>query len=132
MTFWFWAALTAGWFGGMIFLSHQDGPHTGEVSRTVAQELHPFFPAVDTESLNRILRQAAHTLLFAGLTVLMGITLDAGELQPIRALVFGMLLLWCWADEATKQGVPGRHFSWRDVGLNALGTLCGGVVFWTL
>lgn len=132
MTFWFWAAVTAGWFLLMTFLSHQDGPHTGEVSRTLAQELHPLLPAVDTAALNRLLRRAAHPLLFGVLTVLLGITLHAGGAQPSRALAFGVLLFWCWADEATKRGVPGRHFSWQDVGLNALGTLCGGVVFWTL
>lgn len=130
MTFWFWAAATAVWFVLMTVLSHQDGPHTGEVSRTLAQELRPLLPAVDQEALNRTLRRAAHPLLFGGLTVLLGITLHTGEAQYSRVVAFGILLLWCWGDEATKRGIPGRHFSWLDVGLNALGTLCGGVVFW--
>lgn len=130
MTFWLWAAATAVWFVLMTVLSHQDGPHTGEVSRTLAQELHPLLPAVDQEALNRTLRRAAHPLLFGGLTVLLGITLHTGGGQYSRVVAFGILLLWCWGDEATKRGIPGRHFSWLDVGLNALGTLCGGVVFW--
>ena len=66
MAFWFWAAATAVWFVLMTVLSHQDGPHTGEVSRTLAQELHPLLPAVDQEALNRTLRRAAHPLLFGG------------------------------------------------------------------
>lgn len=132
MTFWFWAAVTAGWFVLMTLLSHQDGPRTKEVSRSLAQELHPLLPTVDQESLNQTLRQVAHPLLFGGLTVLLGITLRTGGLQETRAVAFGVLLLWCWGDEATKRGVPGRHFSWRDVALNGVGTLCGGVAFWML
>lgn len=133
MTFWFWTAAAAVWFVLMTWLSHQAGPKTSRTSRELAEELHTILlPAVEEETINLWLRKAAHPVLFAGLAVLIGLALQSAGCRA-GLLPAGLVqLLWCWADEATKRGIPGRHFSWLDVGLNALGTLCGSAVVWAL
>lgn len=116
----------------MTCLSHQTGQQTSRVSRTLAEELHPLLPAADTERLNTLLRKAAHVVVFGVLTVLLAATLYAGQMQHWHPVAGAVLVLWCWGDEATKRGVPGRHFSWLDVGLNGLGVLLGSaaVLLW--
>lgn len=126
MTTAFWVTATTAWFVLMTWLSHQSGPQTSRNSRKLAEELHIFLPSSDTESLNGVLRKAAHVVTFAVLSALLEITLTAGKWTAFRPGIFAILLAWCWGDEATKRLVPGRHFSWLDVGLNALGALLGG------
>jgi len=128
VTVWFWAAATGAWFVFMTCLSHQTGQQTSRVSRTLAEELHPLLPAADTERLNALLRKTAHVVVFGVLTVLLAATLHAGKAQHWRPAAGAVLVLWCWGDEATKRGVPGRHLSWLDVGLNGLGMVLGGAV----
>ena len=38
-------------------------------------------------------------------------------------------VVWSFADEATKPLIPGRHFSWIDVGLNLVGCVPGLLVW---
>lgn len=120
-----WAAAAAGWFGMMTWLSHQAGPGTSRTSRELAEELHNLLPGVETDALNIFLRKAAHTALFAGLAVFIGLALRSADCRAGMLPVWVAQLLWCWGDEATKRMVPGRHFAWLDVGLNAVGTLLG-------
>lgn len=120
-----WTALAVVWFGGMTWLSHQPGPQTSRASRELAEELHSLLPGVKTEDLNACLRKAAHPALFAGLAVLIGLALQSAGWRAGLFPAAIAQLLWCWGDEATKRMVPGRHFSWLDVGLNAVGTLLG-------
>ena len=87
--------------------------------------MHSLLPGIKTESLNRLLRKTAHPVLFAGLAVLVGLALQSANCGAGLLPAGIAQLLWCWGDEATKRMVPGRHFSWLDVGLNALGTLLG-------
>lgn len=125
MTTVLWGAAVAVWFGMMTWLSHQPGPGTSRTSRELAEELHSLLPGIKTESLNRLLRKTAHPVLFAGLAVLVGLALQSASCGAGLLPAGIAQLLWCWGDEATKRMVPGRHFSWLDVGLNALGTLLG-------
>ena len=122
-------ALTATvlWFLFMTYLSHQDGEHTRKTSRELADRLT--FLQKDRDLLNGRLRSAAHVVTYMILAVLLGITLALGG-APLGAL--GGVLVWAWLDEATKHWIPGRHFSWWDVGLNCIGTGLGCIALWLL
>lgn len=125
MTTVLWVTVAAVWFGGMTWLSHQAGPETSRTSRELAEELHSLLPGVETDALNVLLRKAAHPVLFAGLAMLIGLALRSAGCRTGLLPAGIAQLLWCWGDEATKRMVPGRHFAWLDVGLNAVGTLLG-------
>ncbi len=127
MLFSLFAGLTVLWFLFMTYLSHQNGEDTGKTSRELAEKLS--FLQKDEEALNYRLRCAAHVVTYLVLTLLLGITLALGTLPywPLPAV-----LLWSWLDEATKPLVRGRHFSWRDVGLNWLGCVIGLAALWLL
>lgn len=120
-----WTAAAVAWFGVMTWLSHQAGVQTSRTSRELAEELHSLLPGVKTETFNALLRKTAHPVLFAGLGVLVGLALHSAGCRAGVLPATIAQLLWCWGDEATKHFVPGRHFSWLDVGLNAVGTLLG-------
>lgn len=126
-----WIALTAGWLLLMTWLSHQSGPETARESEALARELRPLLPGRDLETANYLLRKAAHVGVFAVLAVLVSGTWNKLEAPLPRWGLYGALLLWCWVDEATKPLVPGRHFSWLDVGLNGAGVALG-TAFWAL
>ena len=123
MTFYILLIATLIWFLFMTFLSHQDGEHTGKASWELAKHLR--FLDGDVNDLNGKLRRIAHIVVFAVLTVLLGFTLQFGEL-PIGWIV--IVVVWSYVDEATKPWIQGRHFSWFDVGLNLIGTFLGGTV----
>ena len=83
------------------------------------------FLSPDTETLHSNLRRYAHIILFAVFTFLFTLTLHNFH-SPYYLLAFP--LLYTWADEATKVFIPGRHFSWFDVGLNLIGVVIGVVL----
>lgn len=124
-----WIIATVAWLVFMTCLSHQKGTQTARASRTLARGVQPLLPGKDLELVDLLLRKAAHLVLFAVLAVLAsGALTEAGGTLPSPGL-YGALLLWCWLDEATKPLVPGRHFSWLDVGLNGVGILLGAAVW---
>ena len=125
------------------------GQHTGKTSRKLAEKLSllelPDFPDFlgflsflgfldffhfhdfhdsDMNFLNSRLRRLAHVVVYAVLTILLGITLKLVR-YPLWPAVG--VVVWAWADEATKPLVRGRRFSWFDVGLNVLGIAIGMV-----
>ena len=123
-----WTVALVGWFLFMTWLSHQSGPKTAEESRALARELQPLLPGRYPEAINCLLRKAAHVLVFAVLAILAsGAAVAPGTSAP-PAWVYGLLVVWCWGDEATKLLVPGRHFSWLDVGLNGAGVVLGSLL----
>ena len=107
----------------LFYLSHQNGEDTHETSQTLTDHLSFLLP--DTETLHANLRRYAHIILFAVFTFLFTLTLHNSH-YPYYFLVFP--LLYTWADEATKVFIPGRHFSWFDVGLNLIGVVIGVVL----
>lgn len=111
------------WFIFMTCLSHQDGERTGKASRELAEHLR--FLDADINDLNGKLRRAAHIVVFAVFTFLLGLTLKIGRASPEWML---LAAAWSYVDEATKPWIQGRHFSWSDVGLNLIGTFLGGAV----
>lgn len=128
--FWILAAITCGWFFWMTWLSHQNGEQTGKTSRELALCLEKTLPfmRMDLGQLNHLLRKAAHPVVFGGLAFWMGLTVDAAPVALPYWPFFAATALWAWADERTKLQIPGRHFSWGDVGLNLVGTLVGAGV----
>lgn len=129
MRFWVLTAMTILWFAWMTWLSHQTGEETGKTSRELAHCLEEALPFVrmDLEQWNCRLRKTAHVAVFAVLTVLLGLTLAAAPVALPKLPFLGAVIVWAWADEKTKIPIPGRHFSWQDVGLNLMGVLTGGV-----
>ena len=111
------------WFIFMTYLSHQDGEHTGKTSRELAEHLR--FLDNDINDLNGKLRRAAHIVVFAVFTFLLGLTLKVGRISLGWMM---MAVAWSYVDEATKPWIQGRHFSWFDVGLNLIGIFVGGAV----
>jgi len=89
-------------------LSHTPGDRSGRQSETLAK-----LSGVD----EGLLRRLAHVFLFLVLGVLTG----AG----FGWIGIGAAAVWAVVDEATKPLVPGRHFSWIDVGLNLVGVAVG-------
>lgn len=127
-----WMVALVGWFLLMTWLSHQSGPKTAEESRALARELQPLLPGRDLETINFLLRKAAHVVVFAVLAILASGTAAAIGAPVPPAWVYGLLAVWCWGDEATKPLVPGRHFSWLDVGLNGAGVALGSLLWMAL
>lgn len=97
-----------------IFLSHQPGEESGAESRALAKTLHVS---------EKWLRISAHIVLFAILSFLMISSFPELPLWLKICLIGG----WAVVDEYTKSWsvFKGRHFSWRDVGWNAVGTIIG-------
>lgn len=89
-------------------LSHTPGDRSGRQSETLAK-----LSGVD----EGLLRRFAHVFLFLVLGVLAG----AG----FGWIGIGAAAVWAVVDELTKPLVPGRHFSWIDVGLNLAGVAVG-------
>ena len=99
-----------------IFLSHQPGEESGAESRVLAKTLHVS---------ERFLRISAHVVLFGLLSFLALLSFPTVNLW----LRIGMIGAWCILDEYTKgwEIFRGRHFSWQDVGWNALGWSIGTI-----
>lgn len=129
--FYIFLTLTIVWFVFMTHLSHQDGDHTRKTSHELAEKLS--FLNADVGLLNSRLRRVAHVVVFAILTVFLGVTLRLGG-HTLQPLIF--TVVWSCIDEATKPLIQGRHFSWHDVGLNLIGVVIGygvlSVIIWTI
>jgi len=104
----------------LFYLSHQNGEATHKTSITVTKIL--FFLSTDKQKLHMNLRHFAHIVLFAVFSFFYTLTLHTLNL-PYYLLSFP--IIYTWADEATKVFIPGRHFSWFDVGYNFIGTVIG-------
>ena len=107
----------------LFYLSHQNGEDTHETSLNLTNQLS--FLSLDTDTLHANLRRYAHIILFAIFSFLYTLTLHNPH-YPYYFLAFP--LFYTWADEATKVFIPGRHFSWFDVGLNLIGVVIGVVL----
>lgn len=89
-------------------LSHTPGDRSGRQSETLAK-----LSGVD----EGLLRRSAHVFLF----LVLGVLARAG----FGWIGIGAAAVWSFVDELTKPLVPGRHFSWIDVGLNLAGVVAG-------
>ena len=89
-----------------VMLSHTPGTVSGNQSKWLSSM---------TGVKEGLLRRIAHVALFLLLALFSG--LGFGR--------YGFVFIWAFLDELTKIPIPGRHFSWFDVGLNILGAAAG-------
>ena len=112
----FWRVAAVVWLLIECWLSHTPGEWSGEQSRALST-----WSGVD----ERFLRRSAHVFLFAVLAILVLFAFPEIDVK----LRIGMVAVWGFIDEATKVWIPGRHFSWIDVGLNLIGCVIGLLVW---
>lgn len=103
-----------------IWLSHQPGDISGRESAHLAELLGVS---------DAFLRSACHYTFFFLITFCFGMSLVLWE-KPVWWVLFIFVL--CWLDEASKPMIIGRHFSWIDVGKNAIGALGGMILVFLL
>ena len=129
------------WFVLAFFLSHQGGTGTTQLSlgmtRWLVRQLNRVTGFdVSVEAFHILLRRSAHVIVFLVLAALvcMSLWLLSREYhQPLRPWIgFLFCIVFCLLDEVTKIGISGRHFSWFDVGLNVIGCLVGGGIYWLI
>lgn len=133
------SAITVLWLVLALFFSHQGGEATARTSGVLTdlccRLLNRFAPesTLTAQSVDALLRKSAHIAIFIILTALLCLSLfllkrqRGWKIPPLAGFLF--CLFFGWADEATKIWIEGRHFSWTDVGLNALGCCAGAAVF---
>ena len=107
-----WRVAAVVWIVFMTALSHTPGEKSGAESRWLARTT-----GVD----EAVLRRAAHVFLF----LVLGLFAAEGWGWTGVAVA----AVWGLVDEATKVWIPGRHFSWIDVGLNLIGCVIGLLVY---
>ena len=107
--------LTVLWLIISTILSHMPGARSSLESQTLAR-----WTKVDEGRL----RRSAHVICFFVLSLLFSLAFPTIPLWLRAAALVG----WSVIDEATKPMIPGRHFSWKDVGLNACGSAAGVLV----
>jgi len=78
--FYLYLISTIVWFVMMTILSSQRGEHTSKTSMKFSKKLNVLMKT-DLNALNGNLRQAAHVVLFAILTVLSSLTLNEADLR---------------------------------------------------
>ena len=103
-----------------IWLSHQPGDISGRESAHLAELLGVS---------DAFLRSACHYAFFFFFFFCFGMSLVLWE-KPVWWVLFIFVL--CWLDEASKPMIIGRHFSWIDVGKNAIGALGGMILVFLL
>ena len=107
--------ITVIWLFFMTLLSHMPGEPSAEESMWLSR-----MTGVNESSL----RRGMHVFLFAVLAALVVV----GFPEVGLGLRIGAVCLWGLCDEATKIPIPGRHFSWKDVGLNEGGAIIGTLI----
>ncbi len=95
-----------------VLLSHTTGDRSGAESRWLSERVHVS---------ERALRRGAHVCLFAILSAMSGLAFGRFGIAATA--------VWSLLDEVTKIPIPGRHFSWFDVGLNLCGCAIGAIVW---
>lgn len=119
------------WSGLFAFLTLQNGPDTTATSLGLAHWLQRVLHlSTDTETLHLLLRKAAHIVCLAGEGLLLTLMLCSTPLPRRRCVLISLLVCFALAvvSEAVKIPIAGRHFSWLDSGLNALGAAVGVAV----
>ena len=125
-------AATLLWLAFSLYLSHQNGDQTGEVSMGLAQWLFGW-TGIGSGALlvlNNVLRKAAHVVLYMVLAVLALLTVrELWRVEAPRDLrnlaAAAVLLIIAVLDEVTKIPIDGRHCDAVDMCLNILGAALG-------
>lgn len=120
-TFWFWV---------MIYLSHQNGKATTELSKRIVEKIIEYFNLTSYNEIHYTIRKLAHPFVFIIFSILVLFTISLKwNNKRIYICVIILMSLWTWLDEVTKLSITGRHFSWLDTLLNLLGVIIGIIIF---
>ncbi len=121
------------WVILLLCLSSEDGPAPREPAGGCGPRGAAAGPAnAKLTQVDTLLRTLAH---FGGFFVLGALAYSAARLTwPGVGRIGLYVFLACGAmamlDEVKKVFIPGRHLSWSEAGLIALGALCGVLVVW--
>jgi len=117
------------WLVFLLWLSSEDGVSTAYNSRQLTQLILKLLH-LSTKQLpqvDRTIRTLAH---FVGFFILGGLSYTAAQTTWVesknlllKVMMPGIVL--AVLDEVKKVYISGRHLSWPEAGLNALGILCG-------
>lgn len=124
------------WTALCLYLSWQPGKETAQTSQELAapllQALAVFGVAPEPEVFHLRLRLAAHFGVFYIDGLLLTAAFWDGFRQPGRAFAWGTAAgtVVAVAAEVAKVGIPGRHLTWSETGLNVVGTVCGSGTIW--
>jgi VanZ family protein len=128
--------LTIAWLCFAWFLSSQTGDASGRLSGYFSKLISQLFnlSAETVPQIDAMLRKSAH---FGVFFILAGLA----SLSTVKSF-YRNRGAWFWplplcvlisvADEIRKSLIPGRHTSYSEAGLNALGCIAGAVIIWAL
>ena len=121
--------LCCSWLAFLLWLSSEDGVSTAytsqQLSQLILQLLH--LPKKQLSQVDQVIRTLAH---FVGFFVMGGLSYIASKATwaeskclVIKVITAGAIL--AVLDEVKKLFITGRHLSWPEAGLNAIGIVCG-------
>lgn len=117
------------WLVVLFWLSSEDGASTAQTSRFLSQWIVWLLqlPSKQLTQVDAKLRILAH---FVGFFILGNLAATASKVTwkeskglVLKVVAVGMML--AVLDEVKKLFITGRHLSWPEAGLNALGVVCG-------
>lgn len=84
--------------------------------------------------INLLIRSLAHVLAFGGLGLMMmlGCTLSKFNAKWHLGITLGLGSIIAFIDETIKYFIPGRHFSWIDMGKDIVGLILAVIGCWIL
>ena len=121
--------LCCSWLVFLLWLSSEDGVSTAYTSRQLSQLILQLLhlPKKQLSQVNQVIRTLAH---FVGFFVMGGLSYTASKATwaESKCLVFKVItagVVLAVLDEVKKLFITGRHLSWPEAGLNAVGIVCG-------
>ena len=121
--------LCCSWLVFLLWLSSEDGVSTAYTSRQLSQLILQLLHLSKKQlsQVDQLIRTLAH---FVGFFVMGGLSYTASKAtwaeskhQVIKVITAGAVL--AVLDEVKKLFITGRHLSWPEAGLNAVGIVCG-------
>ena len=121
--------LCCSWLVFLLWLSSEDGVSTAYTSRQLSQLILQLLHLSKKQlsQVDQVIRTLAH---FVGFFVMGGLSYIASKATwaeskhlVIKVITAGAVL--AVLDEVKKLFITGRHLSWPEAGLNAVGIVCG-------
>ena len=121
--------LCCSWLVFLLWMSSEDGVSTAYTSHQLSQLILKLFhlPQNQLSQVDQTIRTLAH---FVGFFVMGGLSYIASKATwaeskclVIKVITAGAVL--AVLDEVKKLFITGRHLSWPEAGLNAVGIVCG-------
>jgi VanZ family protein len=127
----------------IFYFSSKPAESSGESSKSIANRLLNTYEKISDkrldeeirderlESIDFIIRKAAHVTEYALLSAAIAFPLSVRKFRGIRLLFLTMLtaVLYAASDEFHQIFVPGRSGELRDVAIDGIGALIGVVLF---